>query len=278
MPLLLSSLYQAIEINAVAVTDNLQAFNAGRLAAADGAQLKTQLGLLKAPAVAEDLTSILAFRVKYLTDYQDAATAHRYKRYILQLAAQEQQIDPNSERLSKVVAKVYFKLLAYKDEYEVARLYSNGDFARQLQANFSGDYKVNFQLAPEIFSLFHKGDAPPKKRLYGPWMNLAFKILAKLKFLRNSRLDLFSYTADRRQEQLLAGQYQQLIEQLLGNLDAENLSAAVAVAEIAASIRGFGAIKRRSIAAAAQRQNTALQEYLADQQPSAVEKYDPKAA
>ena len=278
IPLLLSSIYQAIEINAVAVADNLQAFNAGRLAAADGVRLKTQLGLVKAPAVAEDLTSILAFRVKYLTDYQDAATANRYKRYILQLAAQEEQIACNSERLSKVVAKVYFKLLAYKDEYEVARLYSNGDFARQLQANFSGNFKVNFHLAPEIFSLFHKGDAPPKKRIYGPWMNLAFKTLAKLKFLRNSPLDLFSYTADRRQEQLLAGQYQQLIEQLLGNLDAENLSAAVAVAEISASIRGFGAIKRRSIAAAALRQNTALQEYLADKQPSAVENYDPKAA
>ena len=278
IPLLLSSIYQAIEMNAVAVADNLQAFNAGRLAAADGTQLKTQLGLLKAPAVVENLTSILAFRVNYLTDYQDAATAHRYKRYILQLAAKEQQIAPNSERLSSVVAKVYFKLLAYKDEYEVARLYTNGDFARQLQTSFCGDYKVNFHLAPELFSLFHKGDAAPKKLSYGPWMNLAFKALTKLKFLRNSPLDLFSYTADRRQEQLLAGQYQQLIAQLLINLSTDNLTQAVAIAEISASIRGFGAVKSRSITLAEQRQSVALQAFLADTKLSTVQSYDPSVA
>ena len=278
IPLQLSSLYQAIEINAVAVADNLQAFNAGRLAADDAAQLKSILGLQKAPSAVEDLTSILALRVDYLTQYQDAATADRYKRYILQLASREQQIAPDSELLSQVVAKVYFKLLAYKDEYEVARLYTNGDFASQLAANFAAGYKVNFHLAPEIFSLFHKGDAPPKKRVYGPWMNLGFKALAKLKFLRNTSFDLFSYTADRRQEQLLAGRYQKLIEQLLENLSADNIPQAVAVAEIAASIRGFGAIKRRSITASEQRQRAALEQYLATTKESAVEIYDPLAA
>ncbi|EPJ48425.1 MAG: indolepyruvate ferredoxin oxidoreductase [Osedax symbiont Rs2] len=278
IPLQLNSIYQAIEINAVAVADNLQAFNAGRLAAADAVQLKTLLGLQKAPAIAEDLASILEFRVNYLTDYQDDATAQRYQHYILQLASKEHQIDANCEQLSRVVAKVYFKLLAYKDEYEVARLYTNGDFSRQLQASFGGDYKVNFHLAPELFSLFHKGEAAPKKLSYGPWMHLVFKALTKLKFLRNTPFDLFSYTADRRQEQMLAGQYQQLIEQLLENLTADNLAQAVAVAEIAASIRGFGAVKRRSITVAEQRQNTALQAFLDAKKASAVQNFDPLAA
>ncbi|MEB2185526.1 indolepyruvate ferredoxin oxidoreductase family protein [Xanthomonas campestris pv. campestris] len=192
--------------------------------------------------LAQSLDEAIARRVHFLTEYQDAAYAQQYRALVERVRTHEAQRAPGSTALSKAVARYAFKLMAYKDEYEVARLYTRGDFQRRVQQQFEGDYQLRFHLAPPLFA---KKDAngQPIKREYGPWMFSAFKLLARLKFLRGGKLDVFGYTAERRGERQLIADYLATVDTLLQRLDNDNVGLAAQIASIPEHIRGYGHVK-----------------------------------
>lgn len=192
--------------------------------------------------LAQSLDEAIARRVHFLTDYQDAAYAQQYRALVERVRTHEAQRAPGSTALSAAVARYAFKLMAYKDEYEVARLYTRGDFQRRVQQQFEGDYQLRFHLAPPLFA---KKDAngQPIKREYGPWMFSAFKLLARLKFLRGGKLDVFGYTAERRGERQLIADYLATVNTLLQRLDNDNVGLAAQIASIPEHIRGYGYVK-----------------------------------
>ncbi|WP_407469004.1 indolepyruvate ferredoxin oxidoreductase family protein [Xanthomonas campestris pv. raphani] len=192
--------------------------------------------------LAQSLDEAIARRVHFLTEYQDAAYAQQYRALVERVRTHEAQRAPGSTALSTAVARYAFKLMAYKDEYEVARLYTRGDFQRRVQQQFEGDYQLRFHLAPPLFA---KKDAngQPIKREYGPWMFSAFKLLARLKFLRGGKLDVFGYTAERRGERQLIADYLATVDTLLQRLDNDNVGLAAQIASIPEHIRGYGHIK-----------------------------------
>ncbi|MEA9491000.1 indolepyruvate ferredoxin oxidoreductase family protein [Xanthomonas campestris] len=192
--------------------------------------------------LAQSLDEAIARRVHFLTEYQDAAYAQQYRALVERVRTHEAQRAPGSTALSAAVARYAFKLMAYKDEYEVARLYTRGDFQRRVQQQFEGDYQLRFHLAPPLFA---KKDAngQPIKREYGPWMFSAFKLLARLKFLRGGKLDVFGYTAERRGERQLIADYLATVNTLLQRLDNDNVGLAAQIASIPEHIRGYGHVK-----------------------------------
>lgn len=192
--------------------------------------------------LAQSLDEAIARRVHFLTDYQDAAYAQQYRALVERVRTHEAQRAPGSTALSAAVARYAFKLMAYKDEYEVARLYTRGDFQRRVQQQFEGDYQLRFHLAPPLFA---KKDAngQPIKREYGSWMFSAFKLLARLKFLRGGKLDVFGYTAERRGERQLIADYLATVNTLLQRLDNDNVGLAAQIASIPEHIRGYGHVK-----------------------------------
>ena len=153
-----------------------------------------------------------------------------------------------STRLAEAVARNYFKLLAYKDEYEVARLQSDPAFRARIASQFEGDYKLNFHLAPPLLARPDPLTGKVQKMHFGPWMMTAFEVLARLKFLRGSALDVFGYTAERRTERALIGEYEALVDELLTRLGADNHALAVQLASLPDEIRGFGHVKERNLA------------------------------
>ena len=192
--------------------------------------------------LSRSLDELIARRSAFLSDYQNAAYAKRYADLVAKVRAAENLRAPASTALTEAVARYYFKLMAYKDEYEVARLYTSGEFQRRLQQQFDGDYKVHFHLAPPLLA---KKDAQGRllKKEYGPWMFTAFKLMAKLRFLRGSMLDIFGYTEERKGERQLIADYEKTIDTLLSSLSAEKLPLAVEIASIPEHIRGYGHVK-----------------------------------
>ena len=176
---------------------------------------------------------------------------------------------PGSTRLSEAVARNYYKLLAYKDEYEVARLFGDAEFARSLATAFEGDYRLKFHLAIPLFSRIDPDTGLPKKHAYGAWMRPAMKLLAKLKFLRGGAFDPFGRSEERRIERALIGEYEKTVEALLAGLRADNLDTAAEIAGLPEGIRGFGPIKLRNLAAAKAKQEALLTQF-ARSGPSAV--------
>ncbi|ARU89207.1 indolepyruvate ferredoxin oxidoreductase family protein [Pseudomonas sp. M30-35] len=274
VPVSAEAINKAIELNGVAVELNQQAFLWGRRAAHDIAAVER----LAKPVISqvprsETLKEIVEFRVGYLTQYQSAAYAQGYRK----LVEQVEKIDSHAEqRLSKAVARYYFKLLAYKDEYEVARLYSDGEFIKQLQAQFEGDYTLQFYLAPSWLSDRSSTTGEPRKRKFGPWMLKAFAVLAKFKFLRGTPLDPFGYSVERKMEHQLLEQYQQTVAFIITNLHAGNYDAAVALAEVPEQIRGYGHIKEHATAQA-KILASELQARMLVSEISAVKLYEPAA-
>jgi len=263
VPLSEAGLMRAIELNGVAIDFNKQAFNWGRVAAHDLAAVKK----LVAPAQvielkrAPTLDDIVTKRIAFLTDYQDAAYALQYSDFVNKVKAAEAAIaDGKPLRLTEAVAKYLFKLMAYKDEYEVARLYTDGKFQKKIADMFEGDYAVHFHLAPPLFAK-HDAQGHLIKQHYGPWMMKVFGVLAKMKSLRGSMFDVFGYTAERRTERALVMEYKQTILQLLPLLNAGNLASAVAVASVPEDIRGYGHVKERHLLAAKNKQATLLAEF-----------------
>jgi len=152
-----------------------------------------------------------------------------------------------SGKLTEAVARYYFKLLAIKDEYEVARLHSDPAFRETVASMFEGDYQLNFHLAPPLLARPDPVTGKPKKLRFGPWMMTAFRVLAKLRFLRGTALDVFGHTEERRTERALIGQYEQLVDELLGRLAADNHAVAVELARLPEDIRGYGHVKAQHL-------------------------------
>lgn len=210
--------------------------------------------------LSRSLDELIARRVAFLTDYQNAAYGKRYSDFVASIRATEASKAPGSTALSEAVARYFFKLMAYKDEYEVARLYTSGEFLKQLEQQYEGDYKLHFHLAPPLFA---KRDADGKlmKKEYGPWALPAFRLLAKLKGLRGTALDIFGYTEERRNERAMIQEYEATVRGLLNKLDAGNVDLAAEIASIPEHIRGFGHVKEAHLHKAKSRQAALLKEW-----------------
>ncbi|MEW6384842.1 MAG: DUF6537 domain-containing protein, partial [Pseudomonadota bacterium] len=192
--------------------------------------------------LSRSLDEMIERRAAFLVEYQDAAYATRYRDLVARVRATEAERIGGSTALTETVARYLFKLMAYKDEYEVARLYTSGDFQRRLQQQFEGDYQLRFHLAPPLFARKDEQGRLLKKE-YGPWMFKAFGLLAKLKFLRGGRFDVFGRTEERRMERKLISDYEATVQVLLDGLDDDRLALAVEIASIPEHIRGFGHVK-----------------------------------
>ena len=255
IPISSAAILRAIELNGTAVERNRQAFLWGRHAARDPAAVEALLTPpATEPAPATDLETLIARRRAYLTDYQDAAYAAHYEAMVRQVQAVERRRLPDSQALTEAVARAYFKLLAYKDEYEVARLYSDGEFRRQLEQTFGGDYRVELHLAPPLLARIDPVSGEPRKRAYGPWIFPLLRLLAPLKKLRGTPFDPFGYSRDRRLERRLLADYEMLLMEIMDDLEPANHGYAVELARLPEQIRGYGPVKERNARQAAQRQ------------------------
>jgi indolepyruvate ferredoxin oxidoreductase len=234
-------------LNGVAVDATLAAFGWGRLIAVDPARAERLLAPGTPVATLETLATedLIAHRVKHLTAYQNAALADRYKALVARVRETEKALGPD-DRLTRAVADVYARLLAYKDEYEVARLFADPAFKAGLAEQFEGKYAIAFNLAPP-FLKGEDADGRPKKRRFGRWMLPAFGLLAKLKGLRGTAFDPFGRTAERRMERQLIADYAALVEHVLQNLRRENRDDAVALLSFYGEIRGYGPVKEAAV-------------------------------
>jgi len=245
VPVSAGALEQAIDLNGVATDFNKQAFLWGRRCADQPQKVMQIVGEADTKPTALDLDQTITDRVKRLTDYQDERYAQRYSEVVQRMRA----TDSHSEDVNSITmaaARNLYKLMAYKDEYEVARLYSNGEFKQQLQEKFEGDFELRFNLAPPMFSKRDPETGHLLKREFGPWIMQAFALLAPFKFLRGTRLDLFGYTQERRQERQDIADYVELLDQLGEGLDESNYEPALELAEVPRKLRGFGHVKDRN--------------------------------
>ncbi|MBR1233715.1 indolepyruvate ferredoxin oxidoreductase family protein [Bradyrhizobium sp. AUGA SZCCT0182] len=251
LPLSAKAIEQAIEVNGVAIKLNIQAFQLGRLAAHDPAKLiammKDQDGSVAPKTLdAMSLEEIIAHRSNLLTEYQDAKLAARYQALVKKV--RDAAIDGGyDEALPRAVAINYAKLLAYKDEYEVARLYTDGRFEKQLRDQFEGDFKFSFNLAPPILGGGLDALGRPKKRAFGAWMMPVFRMLAKMKGLRGTAFDFFGHSADRKLERDLIAGYEKDVATVLGLLSPLTLDIAVEILSLPDRIRGYGPVKEKAV-------------------------------
>ncbi len=255
VPLSHAALMRAMELNGVQVENNQAAFEWGRRCAHDLAAVQALYGaaqgqaaqviqFVKKPGLAE----MVAKRVEFLTGYQNAAYAAEYRAFVDKVQAAETPLGQGT-RLTEAVARYLFKLMAYKDEYEVARLHTDPAFTQRLEGMFEGDWRIVHHLAPPTFAK-HDGEGHLVKKSYGPWMRRAMGMLAKLKGLRGTALDPFGRTEERKTERALVQEYRASIDELLAGLSADRLALAVEVARIPEEIRGYGHVKERHLQAA----------------------------
>jgi indolepyruvate ferredoxin oxidoreductase len=261
VPISGDSLERAIELNGVAVDFNKKSFMWGRRAAADQEKVKR----LATPAevipidqhFSRNLDELVERRTKFLTEYQDSAYAQRYRALVDRVRRLEGE-RVNSSKLAEAVARYYHKLLAYKDEYEVARLHANGEFRKKIEGMFEGDYRVVYYLAPPLLARKDPVSGEPRKMRFGSWMMPLFKILSSLRGLRGSAFDIFGYSEERRTERSLIREYEETVARLLAGLTPQNHALAVQIAAIPDEIRGFGYIKARNLAPARKKRDELL--------------------
>ncbi|MFP6725212.1 MAG: DUF6537 domain-containing protein, partial [Alphaproteobacteria bacterium] len=265
---------RAIELNGVAVAMNRKAFALGRLAAEDldevtrAAEPPQPLDLARE----ETLDDMIDRRTSILTDYQDIGYAKQYEAFTRQVETAERNKGKGLTGLMEAVAQNLFKLMAYKDEYEVARLYSDGTFHANLAKQFQGDLKLTFHLAPPLISRRDPETGALIKREFGPWMMSVFKLLAKMKCLRGTRWDIFGRTAERRAERAAITSYRAVVEELMDGLDPANHALAIEIASLPAMIRGYGHIKEKNQKSVAAEQEQLLAAWRNPQsQPTAAE-------
>ena len=247
LPLSIDSIEQAIGLNGSFVEGNLRTFALGRLAAHDPASLAKELKEDASVVPLDTVDDVLASRTRLLTDYQDAAYAEHYRNFVSDIRKRASaQLAVGGEGFAREVALTLSRLMAYKDEYEVARLYTDPGFMQRIGEQFSGDFQLTFNLAPPMLP-GRDADGRPKKRSFGPWVMTVFKLLRKLKGLRGTAFDPFGYSAERRMERRLISDYRSLIDNIVDRLDSDNLPAAVDLARAAADIGGYGPVKNASI-------------------------------
>ena len=253
VPLSLGAIERAVELNGVAVDTNKRSFAWGRLAAHDRAQVEALVrGALRDDPVPEpqNLDALVERRAAFLKSYQNAAYAQRYRNIVRTVRVAEAKLARGFSGLAEAVARNLFTLMAYKDEYEVARLYSDGTFLKKLQRQFEGEFTLDYHLAPPLLARRDPATGEPKKRAFGPWMRHVFKLLAWLRPLRGTALDVFGYGQERRMERRLIADYEALIGELSASLSPENHALATEIASLSAKIRGFGHIKARNVESA----------------------------
>jgi len=249
IPLERSSIEQAIEINGMSVESNKQSFLWGRRTAHDGKRVWEMTAsiaegfLLEEPP--EGLDELIQHRADVLTAYQNKAYAKHYLQLVERVRTIETDRLPGSLSLTEAVARYYFKLLAYKDEYEVARLYTNGDFLKKIRGRFEGNFRLKLHLAPPLFSHRDSHTGEPIKSTFSSWIFPVLKMLSRFKFLRGTAFDLFGKTKERRMERQLIKEYEQTIKELLLGLTKKNHNIALEIAKIPEQIRGYDMVKQR---------------------------------
>jgi indolepyruvate ferredoxin oxidoreductase len=244
VPVSLAALMRAIELNGVAPEQNKQAFASGRLCAVDRNFGSSLLGDDKQ---VETLDEVVNRRAEFLRAYQDTAYAARYVAFVNKVRSVASG-NSSSDALVSAVAHSLFKLMAYKDEYEVARLHMEAGFLERLREEFEGDFTIKYHLAPPILSSGADARGRPLKRQFGQWIQPALRILARLKFLRSTPFDLFGYTRERRTERELIAWYEALVTDLLAIATAENIESLAKVASLPMDIRGYGPVKELAAA------------------------------
>jgi indolepyruvate ferredoxin oxidoreductase len=265
VPIGLPAMRRAIELNGVAVVNNLLSFALGRLAAGNASALREET---TAKVDDDTLAGLIARGVAHLTGYQNAAWARRFETTVRRVQQAEQACTGSdaAQPLTRAVARSLTKLMSYKDEYEVARLYTDGSFRRQLADQFEGDVKLEFHMAPPLLARPKNGQ-PPKKIALGAWMLPAMTWLAKGKALRGRWLDVFGHTEERRMERELIVQFERRVDELLAGLTAERLPVAVQIAALPLSMRGYGHVKIANVALARAREAELLHRFLPDRYP-----------
>ena len=251
LPLSAQAIEKAIELNGEAVAMNISAFRWGRRAAHEPDFVRGLVGQSAGGSdpVPQTLDDMIAGRAEFLTAYQDAAYARRYIERVAALRAAEARAVPGSTLVTEAAARNLFKLMAIKDEYEVARLYTDGSFAKQISKEFQSFDRLEFHLAPPI--LGRKGtDGKPRKSSFGPWMMKGFRLLAALKGVRGTAFDIFGYSGERRFEKALLAQYEQDLDLIVRVMAPEKVEAAAALASVPSLIRGYGHVKRANAEAA----------------------------
>ena len=273
IPLAAASIERAIELNGEAVDMNKAAFEWGRRAVVEPAVVEALVkpapdATSDARTLSQSFDEVVARRVAFLTAYQNAAYAARYRRLVEKTQAAETARAPGKTGLADAVARYLFKLMAYKDEYEVARLYSDGAFVKQVNSELGGEHlRFHVHLAPPLLARRDKATGEPKKMTFGPWIFPLFSLLAKFKVLRGTAFDPFGYSTERKTERALVRDYEALLDEVLAKLDAGNHHIAVGLAAIPEKIRGFGHVKMRHLKAAKADEAVLLDQFRAGPAP-----------
>jgi indolepyruvate ferredoxin oxidoreductase len=249
IPVSSRAVHRAIKLNGVKVKENEAAFDLGRLAAHDPARVRALLPPERPRARALSVDELIAHRERLLTDYQDAAYAARYRGLVDAVRAAETRL-AQGEALTRAVATNLAKLMAYKDEYEVARLFTSTPWEKELKSAFTGKYKIRFNLAPPLIAAKDKRTGHLKKRAFGGWLKHAFGLLARMKGVRGKPYDPFGWTAERREERALVAAYEATVRRLIEGLTPANHAQAVKIAAVPTEIRGYGHVKAAAIAKA----------------------------
>ncbi len=277
-----AAIVQAIELNGAAVESNKKAFEWGRRAAVDLTSVQRAATPPEArpesQRLSQSLEETISRRRSFLTAYQDEAYAKRYEEFVARVRAAEGAKVPGSTLLTSVVARYLFKLMAYKDEYEVARLYTDTDFLKRVAGQFEGDYRLKLHLAPPLWAKNDPLTGEPRKREFGPWMLGAMRVLAKMKFLRGTAFDVFGYSRERRGERALIADYERVVGELLEKLDASRIELAAEIASIPEFIRGYGPVKERHLKDAKAREAQLLAQWRDPSEASRLKRIPIRAA
>ena len=245
VPVGIDALLRAIELNGVKVEENKQALRWGRLAAVDCDKVTA---LVTRPTFDPDesLDELVARRIEFLTDYQDGKLAERFEALIARVQNVASNVDPGN-RLARLVARSYFKLLAYKDEYEVARLHTQTGFLESIRRDYGERAKIKFHLAPPVLNRGRDARGRPQKKTFGAWMIPVFRLLARMRRLRGTVFDVFGMTRERRMERALPGEFEATVNDILQKLHAANLDNACETVALYMDIRGYGPVKEEAI-------------------------------
>jgi indolepyruvate ferredoxin oxidoreductase len=267
LPVSGAALYRALELYGRNVEENKLAFDWGRFAAESLDQVE-RLATESVQPVSTSLPDAIARREEFLVGYQDRAYAERYRARLATIAAAEQRVRPGSQALQDAVARNYFAVLAYKDEYEVARLHTESGFVESVKRSFGRGVRMSFHFSPPLFARPDQATGRPRKYELGPWVLPILRVLAKLRWLRGTKLDPFGRSADRRLERQLLGSYESLLDRVAAELDDARFDTALELAQLPKQVRGYGPVKSAAAAKAREAEQKLWEKWAA---PAATE-------